>query len=57
MIDTLFVLFATKDAVNAKTIDLIIIAGSHAIAGIPNANELISGDNTAVIRPTFKPYL
>lgn len=57
MIDTLFVLFATKDAVNAKTIDLIIIAGSNAIAGIPNANELISGDNTAVIRPTFKPYL
>ena len=35
MRETLLVLFATKEAANAKTIDFINIAGSNANAGIP----------------------
>lgn len=57
MRETLLVLFATKEAANAKTIDFINIAGSNANAGIPNINELIIGESTAVNRPTFNPYL
>ena len=27
------------------------------MAGIPNNNEFITGDNIAVIKPTLRPYL
>ena len=57
MRETLLVLFATKEAANAKTIDFVNIAGSNANAGIPNISELITGEIAAVNRPTFNPYL
>ena len=57
MRETLLVLFATKEAANAKTIDFVNIAGSNANTGIPNISELITGEIAAVNRPTFNPYL
>ena len=57
MSETLLVLFAMKEAANAKTIDFVNIAGSNANSGIPNNNEFMTGESTAVNRPTFNPYL
>jgi uncharacterized metal-binding protein YceD (DUF177 family) len=39
------------------TVDLTKIGANTAAAGIPKSKWLITGERTAVIRPTFQPYL
>ena len=55
--DTFFVFSATQAAETARKIDLIRMLGTTAAGGIPKSRLLMIGDKTAVIKPTFMPYL
>ena len=55
--DTLFVFSATQAAETARNTDLMRMLGTTAAGGIPKSRQLMIGDKTAVIKPTFMPYL
>ena len=55
--ETFLVFSATQAAETARKIDFIKMLGTTAAGGIPKSKLLIIGDKTAVINPTFMPYL